>query len=218
MIEASYGPLKGMPEVLPEGEHLIWQGKPAWWSLAKQAFHIRAVAAYFGLLLIWRIASGLSDGFTAAGSLKNTLWLAGLSAGVLCIVALLAFVYSRTTVYSITNRRVVMHIGVALPVALNLPFGQIGAAATRLYANGTADIALTLLGDGRIAYLHLWPHARPWQLRHPQPMLRCVADGERVASLLARELKAAQPDHVAEISPESSIGERTPGRLTPAAA
>jgi len=218
MIEASYGPLKGMPEVLPEGEHLIWQGNPGWWSLAKRAFHIRAVAAYFGLLLIWRIASELSEGFSAAGSLKNTMWLAGLSVGVTGIVALLAWFYSWTTVYSITNRRVVMHIGVALPVALNLPFGQIGAAAARIYPNGTADIALTLMGDGRIAYLHLWPHARPWLLRQPQPMLRCVADGERVASLLARELKAAQPDYVTENLPENKAGERMPGRLAPAAA
>jgi len=218
MIEAAYGPLKGMPEVLPEGEHLIWQGRPHWRSLARRVFHIRAIAVYFGVLLIWRIASGLPDGFSAAGSMMNTLWLAGLSAGVVAIVALLAWAYSRTTVYSITNRRVVMHIGVALPVALNLPFGQIGAAATRVYPNGTADIALTLLGDGRIAYLHLWPHARPWQLRQPQPMLRCIADGERVASLLARELKAAQPDHVSEKSPDPTVGERMQGRLAPAAA
>ena len=218
MIEASYGPLKGMPEVLPEGEHLVWQGRPAWWPLAKRAFHIRAIAVYFGLLVIWRVATGLSDGFSAAGSLKNTLWLAGLSVGVVCIVALLAWFYSRTTVYSITNRRVVMHIGVALPVALNLPFVQIGAAATRVYADGTADIALTLLGDGRIAYLHLWPHARPWLLRQPQPLLRCVADGERVASLLARELKAAQPEHVTEAVPASKAAEPMPGHLAPAAA
>jgi hypothetical protein len=218
MIDASYGPLKGMPEVLPEGEHLVWQGKPAWWSLAKRAFHIRAVAAYFGLLLIWRVASGLSDGFTAAGSLKNTMTLAGLSVGVVGIIALLAWLYSRTTVYSITNRRIVMHIGVALPVALNLPFGQIGAAATRTYSNGTADIALTLLGDGRVAYLHLWPHARPWRLRNPDPMLRSVADGERVASLLARELKAAQPNHVAENLSDNKASEHMPGNLAPAAA
>ena len=218
MIEASYGPLKGMPEVLPEGEHLIWQGKPSWWSLARRAFYIRAIAGYFGLLMIWRLALGLSDGFAAGGSLKNTLLLAGISVGVVATVALLAWIYSRTTVYSITNRRVVLHIGVALPVALNLPFSQIGAAAAKVHADGTADIALTLLDDGRIAYLHLWPHARPWQLRQPQPMLRCVADGERVANLLARELKAAQPDHVLENPADNKAGELMPGHLAPAAA
>lgn len=216
MIEASYGPLKGMPEVLPDGEHLIWQGRPSWRSFAVRAFHIRAIAAYFAALVTWRVATGLADGFASAGSLKNTIWLAVLSVAAIGIVTALAWFYSWTTVYSITNRRVVMHIGVALPVALNIPFAQIGAASAKLYANGTADIPLTLLGDGRIAYLHLWPHARPWLLNKPEPMLRCVPDGERVASLLAQQLKAAQPDNIVPVTGQSE--ERMPGHLAPAAA
>jgi hypothetical protein len=218
MIDASYGPLKGMPERLPEGEHLLWQGKPDWRSLAIRAFHIRAIAAYFAVLVTWQVASGLSDGFAAAGSLKNTLVLAGLSLAAVGIIVALAWFYAWTTVYSITNRRVVMHIGVALPVALNIPFSQIGAASAKMYRNGTADIPLTLLGDGRIAYLHLWPHARPWLLNKPEPMLRCVADGERVINLLARELKAAQPEHIADLAPAAKTEERMPGQLAPAAA
>jgi hypothetical protein len=31
----------------------------------------------------------------------------------------------------------------------------------------------------RIAYLHLWPHARPWQLKRPQPLLRALPDAAR---------------------------------------
>lgn len=218
MIEASYGPLKGMPERLPDGEVLIWQGRPDWWSLAKRALHLPLIAGYFGLLVIWRVAAGLADGFAATGSWRNTVWLVGLSFAALCIVAMLACLYSRTTVYSITNRRVVMHIGLALPVALNLPYSRIGAAAAKIHRDGTADIPLTLLGDGRIAYLHLWPHARPWRLQHPEPMLRSVPDGARVASLLARELKAAQPDHAAAQVTEEKSQERMPGPLAPAAA
>jgi hypothetical protein len=216
MIEASYGPLSGMPEVLPEGEHLIWQGRPSWRSLAMRAFHIRAIAAYFIALVVWRVAAGLSDGFASTGSLKNTVLLTGLAVGAVGIVAALAWFYSWTTVYSITNKRVVMHIGVALPVALNIPFSQIGAASAKLHANGTADIPLTLLGEGRIAYLHLWPHARPWLLNKPEPMLRCVADGERVASLLAQQLKAAQPDNVVTVQDQTE--DLMPGHLAPAAA
>jgi hypothetical protein len=223
MIEASYGPLKGMPEVLPPGEFLIWQGRPSWWALAKRALHIRAIAGYFAALLIWRLASGLPDRFVANATSKNTLLLLGVSLAALGIVALLAFAYSRTTVYSITNKRIVMHIGVALPVALNLPFATIGAAAARVHVDGTADIPLSLIGDGRIAYLHLWPHARPWLLKHPEPMLRCVADGQRVAVLLAQQLKLAQSDLSAGRFPEATIAggedkERMPGHLSPAAA
>lgn len=218
MIDATYGPLKGMPEVLPDGEVLLWQGRPSCWSLARRALHIRKIAAYFAVLVIWRVASGMSDGFSLSGSSKNTLILIGLSVTAVCIVALLAFAYSRTTVYSITNRRVVMHIGIALPVALNLPFAAIGAASARIHSDGTGDIPLTLVGDGRIAYLHLWPHARPWLLKHPEPMLRCVADGEKVAAILGRALRAAQREHAGAVYAGEKQDQLMPGQLAPAAA
>jgi hypothetical protein len=206
-----------MPERLPDGEFLLWQGRPAWWPLAVRALHFRAVAVYFAVLLIWRVGTGLSDGFSLAGSTKNTMWLLVLSLVVLSALALLAWLYSKTTVYSITNRRLVMHIGAALPVALNLPFSKIGAVSARTYRDGTSDIPLLLLSDDRVAYLHLWPHVRPWRLRTPEPMLRCVADGERVASLLARELTAAQPEHAVALCPDDK-GESMRAHAAPAAA
>jgi PH (Pleckstrin Homology) domain-containing protein len=212
MIEASYGPLKGMPDRLPEGEFLIWQGRPAWWSLVWRAFHVRAIAGYFAVLLAWRLVAGFS-----AGGAKNTVLLLAVSLAAIAIVGALAWLYSITTVYSITNRRIVMHIGIALPVALNLPFSQIGAVSARVYPNGTADIPLTLLGDGRLGYLHLWPHVRPWRLSHPEPMLRCVPDGERIANLLAKELKAAQPEHAVSLGPQAVVT-NLPQHVAPVAA
>ena len=49
---------------------------------------------------------------------------------------------------------------------------------------GTGDLPLTLLGPDRIAFLHLWPHARPWRLGKPEPMLRCVPQAALVARVL----------------------------------
>ncbi len=40
-------------------------------------------------------------------------------------------------------------------------------------------------GDS-IAYLHLWPHARPWRAARPEPMLRCVPQAAQVAQLLSQ--------------------------------
>jgi len=37
----------------------------------------------------------------------------------------------------------------------------------------------------------LWPHTRPWFVRNPQPMLRCIAEPERVGRLLAEAISAA---------------------------
>jgi hypothetical protein len=43
-----------------------------------------------------------------------------------------------------------------------------------------------LLPPDRIALLHLWPHARPWRVSRPEPMLRCVPDAAAVARLLTQ--------------------------------
>ena len=98
---------------------------------------------------------------------------------------------ARTTVYTITNRRVVMRVGVVLSITFNLPFAQIASAGFR--ARGKAgDIVLSLAGSDRIAYLHLWPHVRPWQLKRTQPMLRALADAKTVAQTLATALAAGR--------------------------
>ena len=69
-----------------------------------------------------------------------------------------------------------MRIGIALPMTLNLPFAHRSRRpGCRLHADGSGDIAAALAGGDRIAYLHLWPHARPWQLARPEPMLRARA-------------------------------------------
>ena len=84
---------------------------------------------------------------------------------LLCIgvLALMAWLNARASLYTLTNRRVVMRIGVAIPVSFNLPFKRLAEANLRLHADGTADIALTLSHPDRIAWLHLWPHARPFR-------------------------------------------------------
>ena len=53
-------------------------------------------------------------------------------------------------------------------------------------ADGSGDLPLTLSGEDRIAWLHLWPHARPFHLAHPEPMLRSVPDAAAVAQLLSQ--------------------------------
>jgi len=178
---------------------VLWQGKPSWRSLALRAFHVRKVAIYFGLILAWRAALGLFERFPRkVGLVEDVGPLLLLALSAIGISALLAWLYSRTTTYTITNRRVFMRFGAALPMMLNLPFGIVGAAGAKVYRDGTADIPLRLTGTGRVAYLHLWPHARPWHLKHPEPMLRSIPDGARVAALLANALSAAAPPPVSQ--------------------
>lgn len=179
-----------LPERLPSGEALLWQGRPHWWRLAREAFHLRGVAIYFALLMAWRLASALHEGMTFGQATASALWLLPLAAGAIGILVLLGWLNARATLYTITTRRVVMRYGVALPMTLNLPYSKISAAALKLEADGGGDIALTLSGSDRIAFLVLWPFARGWRLGRPEPLLRGLPDAARPARLLADALAA----------------------------
>ena len=45
----------------------------------------------------------------------------------------------------------------------------------------------------------MWPHVRPWHLANPQPMLRGVADAQKVAAILARALIDADPTRAGQV-------------------
>lgn len=189
--------MPGLPAALPPGERVLWQGRPAWRALARRALHVRKVAAYFGVLLAACAASALWTGASFGAAAAYALKLAPFALGAVGLLALFAWLAGRTTVYTITDRRVVLHIGVALTMDLNLPFRRIGSAALKVHADGTGDIPLALTDGARVAYLHLWPHARPWRLARPEPMLRSVPDAARVAAVLAEALAAAQGETAA---------------------
>ena len=182
-------PIRGLPEKLPEGEHLIWQGAPSWWEMAKHTFHIRSAGIYFLMLIVWRASVHTLNG-TPQQALVAALSLLPIALAGLGLLGLLAWLCSRTSVYTITNRRIVMRIGVALPTAINIPFSVIGAAGLRRYASGAGDIHLSLFNAGRMAYSNLWPHVRPWHFANPEPMLRGIPKAVIVAQLLGDALAA----------------------------
>ena len=188
MNEHEFEPVKGLPEYLPEGEHLLWQGAPSFRGLALRAFHVRKVAIYFGLLMAWRAGTDLAAGYTAAMAAGSALGLLPLALLAVGLLLLLARLNARATVYSITNRRVVMRFGVALPMALNLPFKAIDSAALLRHADGSGDLPLTLAEGQRIGYFVNWPYVRPGRKGGSQPMLRSVPDADAVAVLLAQAL------------------------------
>ncbi len=186
--------IRGLPERLPAGEHILWQGAPRWWQLAKDVFQVRTVGVYFAALMLWRGVYRFGDaGGDYRAVIAAVLSLLPMATAGLALLALLAWLSSRTTVYTITNRRVVLRIGVALPTAINIPFRLVGAAGFRPRSDGAGDIPLTLMGDERVAFSTLWPHARPWRFNHPEPMLRAIPDAARVASLLSAALNAEIP-------------------------
>ena len=187
----AFDPVKGLPEHLPQGEVMLWQGSPRWQALALRAFHIRKVAIYFAILALAQSMFRFADGAATGDALKPFLWYSILALISIALLTGLAWLSARTTIYTITTKRVVMRIGMALPLTLNLPYSKIESLDLRLYPDGTGDLPLMLGGEDRIAWAVLWPHARPFRFRHPEPMLRALPDAEKVGASLVAALQGA---------------------------
>jgi hypothetical protein len=213
--EHEFEPEHGLPEALPKDERVLWRGSPDWRALAVRAFHARKLAIYFGLMLLLRGAATLSSGGTVAQAGMAMLWLLPLAVIGVGIVISLARLSARTAVFTVTDRRVVMRVGIVLTVTFNLPYRCIQNADLRLDRSGTGDIALALKGSDRIAYLHLWPFARPWRVARPEPMLRAIPD----AAVVARQLSTAWSQATgvalpaAVSQPAAASGRRAPAVL-----
>jgi hypothetical protein len=204
--EFGFEPIRGLPEDLPAGERVLWQGAPAWRALAIRAFHARKVAIYGAVLLAWYGISAVADGASVGTALVGILTFAPLVLAAVAILAGLAWVFARAAVYTITNRRVVMRIGAAFPITFNLPFRKIVGAGLRVDRHGIGDLPLELSKDDKIAWFLLWPHARPWRVVHPQPMLRAVPDAGRVADILAVAMAEASASRTSSAEAQPAGG------------
>jgi len=197
IVEYDSEPVRGLPGNLPQGERILWQGSPDPVRLAIHAYHIRAVAIYFVALAAWG-AVNAARGVESWLGIGATI-VVGLVA--LAVIALIAWGAARTTVYTLTNKRIVLRFGIALPKCVNLPLSKIGSADLSMQGASMGDIALSLTERQRLGWLQMWPHARPWQLKDVQPMLRSISDAKNVAGLLARTISAAQGTPPASSTP-----------------
>jgi len=92
-------------------------------------------------------------------------------------------------------------VTLAVPSAVNLPFGKISSADLKTFGDATGDIELTMSGE-RLLYSMLWPNARLLRLKRPRPVLRALRQPDRVAEILGQALTAdqqaaAEPDRPA---------------------
>ena len=203
MSEYDFEPVRGLPFRPSEDEKILWQGSPNWRSLAVHLCHVRSVTIYFAVLMLWRIAVAYSDGKPIRDALEIDAWLAALLGIVMAMALTFAFLAARTTIYTVTTKRVVLRYGIAFTKAVNVPLRMVKSAGLRMHANGTADIALTLTGPDKIAYLILWPHARPWRFSLPEPMLRAIPEPQKAADALKAALAPFAKDATEGVSASS---------------
>lgn len=188
MREHDAEPVTGLPERLPAGEHLIWQGAPEWRALARHSFHHRSLAWYLAAASTWSVVCAFPLTQDSALEALRNIGLSGIALG---LIALFAWLTARSTVYTLTNKRLVIQFGITLPMTINLPFKLVESADVKLNADGTGDLSVQLAKSQKLAYLVVWPHVRPWRLSAAQPSLRSIPDAGRVAQLLGRALAAS---------------------------
>lgn len=194
-------------KALAPGEKALWRGRPTFRGIARDALHCRGVVAYFGLLFGLDAAQAWIKAIPAGKALHDSVPLAAITGLALGILVAIAWLIARGTRYVVTDRRVILHYGLALPATLSIPMSQIAATAGAVHGDGTADIALQLKSGNRMPYLKLWPHARAWHVKEPQPMLRALANGEEVAAMLSRALQAAEGGRIAQ-APRRPVEEK----------
>ena len=90
--------------------------------------------------ILEKIDSGLM------GVVLSVKWIVPLAVIGMASVWTLAWFTARTTVYTVTSKRVVMRLGIVLTVSFNLPFKQIASADVRVLKDGFGDITLALQG------------------------------------------------------------------------
>ncbi len=157
-------------------EKVLWKGRPALGLFARTAFHTRTLGFYFAALALIALVTGNTNAAIVS---------AVLGVALLAILYLLAWLSTRSTLYILTDTRLIMRIGMAIETRINLPLKQITAAHFRPRGDDHGDIALELGGERMLGVVLLWPHMRPWHYNRPQPMLRAVPDAARLAQLIA---------------------------------
>jgi hypothetical protein len=184
--------IRGVTEPLPVGETVLWQGSPTRSAMARHVFHTRALTGYFAVVITGWVLS--QRGSITPQAFNDMLTLqVSLALAVIGFAHFLAWLSARTTVYAVTDQRVVLKVGMVLPMTINIPFRFVEGASVRLFGDGTGQIALQLPAKERLAYLALWPHVRPWRYTRPEPMLRGLTDPSAVGTVLRDAVAAAGP-------------------------
>ncbi|MCZ8370644.1 MAG: photosynthetic complex putative assembly protein PuhB [Porphyrobacter sp.] len=210
----AFGDKMGTPQ---SDERVLWKGRPQLALLARTAFHTRTLGAYMAALALISLMLGKSDAAIVAAVLGTAL---------VTLLYALAWASARSTLYILTDTRLIMRIGTAIETRINIPLKQITAAHLALRSkDGHGDIAFELAGERLLGTLLLWPHVRPWHYAMPQPMLRAVPDAAGLAQMIAEqragfgaidlnlsEIKEAAPAS-GQTAPQPAA---LPGRLAPA--
>ena len=196
---------KNVLDAIPDGESILWKGKPSLWGFSWHLFGLKWITVYLCILLIVSIARFSATDFQTAFFIDFLpFFLSGIFASF--ILFGLAAVQTFGTVYIITENRVIIKTGAALSFLISMPFKKIKGVDLQKRPGSIGTISFELFSEKRVPYISCWPSVRPWKFKKTQPALSCIGSVDEVATILR---KTAMSGNISFQDPKQNVKYRS---------
>ena len=182
---------KNILDAIPEGESILWKGKPSFWGFSWYFFGLKLLAFYLIILsVVFAARLTVTDFFTAF----VVDFLPFLLSGILTsfILMALAKIQSQSSIYIITENRVIIKSGAALSFLISMPFKKIKAVNLQKRKGSLGTISFELNSGKRVPYISCWPSVRPWRFKKTEPAFSCIENVDEVATILRKSVMAGR--------------------------
>ena len=176
---------KNILDAIPDGESILWKGKPSLWGFSWNLFGLKWITFYLSILSVVSIARFFASDFHTAFYIDFLpFFLSGIFASIILIG--LAAIQAYSTVYIITENRVIIKTGAALSFLISMPFKKIKEVNLQKRGASIGTISFDLFSKKRVPYISCWPSVRPWKFKKTQPAFSCVRSVDEVATILRK--------------------------------
>ena len=182
---------KNILDAIPEGESILWKGKPSFWGFSWYFFGLKLLAFYLIILsVVFAARLTVTDFFTAFVGDFLPFLLSGILTSF--ILMALAKIQSQSSVYIITENRVIIKSGAALSFLISMPFKKIKAVNLQKRKGSLGTISFELNSGKRVPYISCWPSVRPWRFKNTEPAFSCIENVDEVATILRKSVMAGR--------------------------
>ena len=176
---------KNILDAIPNGESILWKGRPSLWGFSWNLFGLKWITFYLSILSVVSIARFFASDFHTAFYIDFLpFFLSGIFASIILIG--LAAIQAYSTVYIITENRVIIKTGAALSFLISMPFKKIKEVNLQKRGASIGTISFELFSKKRVPYISCWPSVRPWKFKKTQPAFSCVRSVDEVATILRK--------------------------------
>lgn len=192
---------KNILDAIPNGESILWKGRPSLWGFSWNLFGLKWITLYLSILSIVSVARFFaSDFYTAFYVDFLPFFLSGIFASIILIC--LAATQTYSTVYIITENRLIIKTGAALSFLISMPFKKIKEVNLQKRGASIGTISFELLSEKRVPYISCWPSVRPWKFKRTQPAFSCIGSVDEVATILR---KTAMTGNISLYDPRQNL-------------